>query len=111
MAVAAAVAAQGHGGAYYHLALLLQTVRQDFDGAEAAYRAAIAVDPGQGNAEYNLGDLLHKLARQTEAMGGDLAAAAAQYEECAQLWGVSEGADHELTKGARANAARLRLRI
>jgi len=33
-------------------------VRQDFDGAEAAYRTAIAADPGNAHAHTNLGNLL-----------------------------------------------------
>ena len=33
---------------------------------------------------------------------------AALYDECAQLWGVSLSADHEWTRGAKANAMRVR---
>jgi len=36
-------------------------VRQDFDGAEAAYRAALAADPGHANAHSNLGFLLQNV--------------------------------------------------
>ena len=35
-----------------------RTVRQDIDGAVAAYRAAIAADPGYADAHNNLGHLL-----------------------------------------------------
>ena len=44
--------------AHNNLGVMLQTVRKDFDGAEAAYRAAIAADPGHANAHANLGVLL-----------------------------------------------------
>ena len=50
--------AQGHAQANHTLGFLLENVRQDVDGAEAAYRAAIAADPGYANAHYNLGVLL-----------------------------------------------------
>ena len=43
-----------------------------------------------------------------ENHGGDLAKAAAIYDECAHLWGVSKGADHARTQGAQAEAARVR---
>jgi tetratricopeptide (TPR) repeat protein len=46
-------------------------VRKDIDGAEAAYRAAIAADPGYADAHYNLGHLL-----QTERKDIDSAEAA-----------------------------------
>ena len=39
--------------------------------------------------------------------GGDLAKAATLYNECAGLWGVSLGADHAQTQGAKADAARV----
>ena len=83
-------------------------MRQDFDGAEAAYRAAIAVDPGHANAHTNLGILLEERAKNIANSGGDLAVAAALFDECAQLWGVSKGVDHEWTKEARAKAAKAR---
>ena len=47
-------------------------------------------------------------ANTTEKSGGDLAKAAALYDECAKLWGVSEGSDHTRTLGAQAEAARVR---
>ena len=37
-----------------------------------------------------------------------LTKAAALFDECAQLWGTSQGADHEWTRGARADAMRVR---
>ena len=105
----AAIAADpGHANAHYNLGNLLNNERKDLDGAEAAYRAAIAADPGYADAHYNLGILLEKRAQQIEESGGDLAAAAALYDECAQLWGVSKGAGHEWTRGAHAGAMRLR---
>ena len=51
-------AAQGHVGANFDLGHLLQAVRKDFDGAEAAYRAAIAEDPGHVKAHNKLAFLL-----------------------------------------------------
>ena len=47
-----------HGGAHTSLGLLLYHERKDIDGAEAAFRAAIAVNPGFSLAHFNLGDLL-----------------------------------------------------
>ena len=101
----------GYANAHTSLGLLLKNVRKDIDGAEAAYRAAIAADPGHAAAHFNLGKVLHAHARQIKERGGDLAAAAALYDECAQLWGFSEGAEHEWTRGARADAAELRSAI
>ena len=101
----------GDAPAHYNLGLLLHNVRKDFDGAEAAYRAVIAADPGHADAHSNLGILLEERA-ETILQEGDstLAAAVALYDECAQLWGFSKGAEHEWTQGARAEAARLRRR-
>ena len=42
---------------------------------------------------------------------GNLAAAVALYDECAQLWAFSHGADNKYTEGARNNAAQLRQRL
>ena len=108
----AAIAADpGHAVAHYNLGILLSNERGDVNGAEAAYRAAIAADSGYANAHTNLGILLEERA-ETILQEGDstlgLAAALALYEECAQLWGFSRGAEHEWTQGARAEAARLR---
>ena len=90
-----------------NLGNLLANKRGDLDGAEAAYRAAIAADPGCAYAHGNLGFLLHERASQLEQTGGDqnLAVAAALHGECAELWALSKGADHELTRGALAAAA------
>ena len=44
--------------AHFNLGLVLQTVRKDYDGAEAAYRTAIAADPRHARAHSNLGFLL-----------------------------------------------------
>ena len=105
----AAIAADpGHANAHSNLGFLLHQERKDFDGAEAAYRAAIAADPGNADAHYILGLLLELRAKTTEKSGGDLAKAAALYDECAQLWGVSLGADHAQTQGAQAEVARVR---
>ena len=98
----------GHAIAHNNLGLLLQNEREDLDSAEAAYCAAIAVNPGNADAHYNLGILLEERAQQIEESGGDLAKAATLYDECAQLWGVSSGADHEWTWGAQADAMRVR---
>ena len=50
--------AQGHARAHYALGNLLKHVWNDIDGAEAAYRAAIAADRGHAKAHVNLGLLL-----------------------------------------------------
>ena len=105
----AAVAADpGDAQAHNNLGTLLVNERQDMDGAEAAYRAAIAADPGDAQAHLELGAVLVERAQQIEGSDGDLAVAAALYDECAQLLGFSQGADHERTKAALANAARVR---
>ena len=98
-------------GAHFNLGGLLQIQRKDIDGAEAAYRAAIAADPGYAAAHYNLGILLEERAQEIAKSGGDLAVAAALFDECAQLWGFSMGVEHEWTRGAQANAALLRRRL
>jgi len=54
-------AAQGHISANFDLGFVLENERQDFDGAEAAYRAAIAADPEHANAHMNLGVLLENV--------------------------------------------------
>ena len=43
--------------AHCNLGSLLQNEQKDVDGAEAAYRAAIAADPGYAKAHCNLGIL------------------------------------------------------
>ena len=48
----------GTAEAMYNLGLLLQSERQDVDGAEASYRAAIAADPKYADPHSNLGVLL-----------------------------------------------------
>ena len=50
--------AQGHLVASFNLGVLLENFRRDFDGAEAAYRAAIGAKPGHANTHQNLGNLL-----------------------------------------------------
>jgi lipoprotein NlpI len=107
----AAIAADpGHAKAHSNLGLLLQNERKDFDGAEAAYCAAIAADPGHAMAHSNLGALLWCRAQQTEK-SGDLAAAAAVWEEAAKHFKVSSGADGEFTQKSTDNAARLRIAL
>ena len=76
------------------------------DSAEEAYRAAIKADPGHAEAHNNLGILLEERAKLIEESKGT--AAAALCDEFAQLWGFSHGRDHELTKDAEADAARVR---
>ena len=95
--------------------------RQDTDGAEpeAPLRAAIAAGSGHKHfdaqtwhdAHTNLGILQEERARGIVQSGGDLAAAAALYDECAQLWTIGLGADHEGTKTAQENAKRLRAKL
>ena len=58
MAMLTEAAAQVHVGANFDLGVLLEHERKDFDGAEAAYRAAIAADPGYTKAHSNLRKLL-----------------------------------------------------
>ena len=43
---------------HFNLGVLLETLRKDIDGVEAAYRAAIAADPRITAAHYRLGRLL-----------------------------------------------------
>ena len=89
--------------AHSNLGHLLYTKRQDFDGAEAAFRVAIAADPGFAMPMIRgaLGDVLEIRANQIEASGGDLATAAALHDECAQVRAVSKGAGHKLAKSAQ----------
>ena len=49
---------QGHADAHNNLGHLLKNERQDVDGAEKAFRAAIEADPGGAYAHTNLGHLL-----------------------------------------------------
>ena len=62
----------GLANVHTNLGLLLKNVKKDFDGAEAAFRAAIAADPGHATAHANLGVLL-------ENGRGDLDGAEAAY--------------------------------
>ena len=63
------------------------------------------------DAHNKLAFVLEERAEELEAAGGDPEAAAALYDECARLWGVCKGQDHEWTMGARAKAARLRKQL
>ena len=96
--------------AHFNLGILLGTERGDIDGAEAAYRAAIAADPRHANAHRNLGTLLWQRAKQIQASGGSLEAAAALYDEVAKHYTIVVGPEHEAVKSNKAAAARLRLR-
>ena len=94
----AAIAADpGHANAHNNLGILLETVRKDFDGAAAAYRAAIAADPGHVRAHKNLGKLLSNRAGDLADRAwpnestGDLAAAAAMWDEVASHFEVAYG--------------------
>ena len=49
--------AQGHAQASCDLGIVLVNVKKDVDGAEAAWRAALAVDPTHANARTNLGNM------------------------------------------------------
>ena len=42
--------------------VLLEKHKEDYDGAEQHYRRAIAIDPEDGHAHYNLGVLLENKA-------------------------------------------------
>mmetsp|Transcript_61529 Transcript_61529/g.169068 ORF Transcript_61529/g.169068 Transcript_61529/m.169068 type:complete len:457 (-) Transcript_61529:452-1822(-) len=75
---------------------------------EAAYRAAVAADPTDNDAHYNLGALLSRRAVQIEKEGGDRYTVAELYEECAQLWGVSQGLESNEAKSAEVKAKRAR---
>ena len=75
---------------------------------EAAYRAAIAADPGNNDAHYNLGALLSRRAVRLEKEGGDRYTVAELYEECAQLWGVSQGVESNEARSAQVKAGRAR---
>ena len=48
----------GYAAAYNNLVILLKSERQDMDGAEKAYRAAIEANPRYASAHFNLGLLL-----------------------------------------------------
>ena len=77
----------------------------------AACRAAIVADSGYADAPFKLGILLETRAKQIEESGGDLTKAAALHGECTKLWGFGKGTEHEWTKAAQANEARLRRRL
>ena len=94
-----------------NLGTLLVTQRDDLDGAEAAYRAAISADPGHAGAQAGFGLLLHQRAQQVVESGDNLAAAVALYDESVQLLSVGLGVDHEATRASRAEAAWLRRRL
>ena len=78
----------------HDLGLLLHSERQDVDGAEAAYHAAIAADPGHTNAHGNLGNLLAERAQQTETGGGSIEAAAALCDEVVEHCTIALGPEH-----------------
>ena len=92
--------------AYVELADI-QIGQKRHDQAVATLRSAHAVSPADPVIANNLGVLLKARAQQIEDSGGNLAAAAALYDECAELLAFSEGAGHEWTKGAHADAARV----
>ena len=99
---------QGDAMAYSNLGILLEDEPQDVDGAEEAYRAAIKADPGCSPAHINLATLLYfKRAKKAEAEG-DLAKAAALYDEVIKHYTLSKGPEHEWTREAKADAARVR---
>ena len=100
--------AQGHARTNCTLGGLLENERKDIDGAEAAYRAAIAADPGHAFAHRNLGTLLLERARQIEKSGGDLAKAADMFDEIVEHYTIAVGTEHPAVKVQKANAARLR---
>ena len=60
------------------------------------------MDPGHAVAHYNLGIVLEGRAARLENSGGDLAEVATLYDEVARLWGVSDGVESDLSKGALA---------
>ena len=98
----------GYAKAHSNLGGLLLQIRKDYDGAEAAFRAAIAAEPGYANAHTNLGSVLSIRAGLIERGGGDMASAAALYDEAAAHYSTSLGAGHQVTKEAKADAARIR---
>ena len=77
------------------------------DGAEKAFRAAIEADPGHADAHSNLATLLLGRAKQAKAEG-DLTKAAALYDEVIKHYTLGTGAEHEWTREAEADAARVR---
>mmetsp|Transcript_99629 Transcript_99629/g.284779 ORF Transcript_99629/g.284779 Transcript_99629/m.284779 type:complete len:804 (-) Transcript_99629:251-2662(-) len=79
----------------------------NFDAAEAHYRAAIAADPTNSNARFILAGFLEKRAEKS----GDLADAAMIYDECAQLYTVSDGVDCELTRSVQQKAHTARMTV
>ena len=79
-------------------------------GGHQQRAAALAVD-GVNEGGVLLEERAKRILQEGDGSDGTLAAAAALYDECAQLWGFSKGAEHAWTRGARADAAELRSAI
>ena len=85
-------------------------MRKDFDGAEAAYRAAIAADPGHTDAHSNLGVLFAEHSLKSEASGGDLSDIAALWVQAVEHFtnAVTLGADDRMLNMAKERLARVK---
>ena len=96
-----------YANAHNNLAYLLLTEHRDLKGADAAYSAALAIDPT--HKVFRAGRLFTR-ASLAEQRGRGLTAAAEQFDEAAELWGAELGADHEAAVMARTAAVACRER-
>ena len=101
---------QGAAEAHSNLGLLLQDERQDVDGAEKAYCAAIEADPGHTIAHSGLGALRIERALDIEHEGGDLEEASALCDQAVRHYEdyAAAGGDRDYPQRAKAVAKRLR---
>ena len=80
--------------AHDSLGLLLFIERTDIDGAEAAYRASIAADPGCADGHWHLGWLLEEETEDEEGVEAAYRAAIAADPGCADAHSCLRGLLH-----------------